>query len=294
MHLLSQLKQKVKDLGLGNNMFVQSQVVERYHCTDEEILEFLNDGNLILSSSSVSFTHPNFIYDPTFNLVFFYDDLGFNYLKYHKQDCTKTGLLGTYYRKKHIDGNNRVGRDMVIDMARTVLEDDLKILSDESKTEFNYLLENNEFFGKWTQHTHITSYTDYMINSCNLMCESMDPSIGQQFEREYITEKTLKAILFSEENIFFILYCTDYNMKVLTDLGFWFLNTEFYTDQVNRSVFKSFKYLKQLKNELKDDQKVYEFLLKTYGDKLENNVRLYKKMYSHYDKSEEILARIKK
>lgn len=302
IHQLDSAPHKIAGLerfGITNYKLVQTQVVENYHCPDEQILNFLNDGNIILSSASVRFTHPNFILEPYFNLVFFYNELGFNYFKYHRQ-TKKPNLMGTYYREKHVDGHSRYGRTKIFSAAKKQLGDDLVVYSDSPKTSFDRVVESNATFGKWTQHTHITSYTDYAINACNLMFETLDPFFidttedGLMYKREYITEKTLKAILFSEEYLFFILFSTDYIFKTLTDLGFWFLNSEFYDGDIEQSVMDAINYVGDLKTKLEDNQLVYEHLLELHKDKLENNIKVFHRLHSHYDKADQVLALIKR
>ena len=108
-----------------------------------------------------------------------------------------------------------------------------------------------------------------------------------------ITEKTLKSICFCEENIFFIWYGPTKLFKYLNDLGFWFLNSEFFEEDIELSCLKSIVYIKKLKNEYNTNSDVHTYLLKQYGDKLKNNVNIFNNILNNYKNSNKIINLIK-
>ena len=115
--------------------------------------------------------------------------------------------------------------------------------------------------------------------------------------RQYITEKTLKAICFSEEEIFFIWYGPTKLFKNLIDMGFWFLNCEFYNEEtetpLEQSVIDASSFLKTLKDKLNDNNLVHNYLMGKYGEKLKNNTKLFKELLNSYHKKEDVLNLIK-
>lgn len=128
----------------------------------------------------------------------------------------------------------------------------------------------------------MTSYTDFTTSVCNLIFESAGPDVVdlniEPTKRLYLSEKTLKGLLFSKENIFSMWCGNEYFIPVLQDYGFWFLNFEFYNHTepkaVVSSLIKTTEYLKQLKNQLKTNESVHKYLLDTFGSKLENNGKM--------------------
>jgi len=164
-------------------------------------------------------------------------------------------------------------------------------------------------------NNHITSYIDFTTSVCNVIFETLystgnvdEPgSDNKMYCRQYITEKTLKAIIFSEENIFFIWYGPIKLYKHLMDMGFWFLNSEFYDESIElsvlypntsyshmeESVIDASIYLKSLKEKYKTNTEVHKHLMKTFGHKLQKNVELFKEILNSYSKKENILNLIK-
>ena len=120
-----------------------------------------------------------------------------------------------------------------------------------------------------------------------------DINDNRMFGRRYITEKTMKALAFSEEEIFFIWYGPQDIYEYLMDLGFWFYNSEFYNGDMKQSVYDATDELKNLKVKLGDNNSVYEYLKTNYGHKLENNVQLFHKMLHSYYKKNEVINLIK-
>ena len=147
-----------------------------------------------------------------------------------------------------------------------------------------------------------------VFETLNASAHFEDDAIGtDNYGRQYITEKTLKVFLFSEENIFFIWYGPVVLYKYLMDMGFWFLNSEFYDESIRiprnyklpgfshmeQSVVDASKYLKSLKEEYKTNEDVHQHLMEKYGHRLEKNVELFKQILNSYSKKDLILNLIK-
>lgn len=297
----------------GYDKLIQTQVVENYVATNDQLKEYLDAGNISLSSASISFEHPNFYFEPIFNLIFFYYNYGFNFLNYYKFD-KKENLLGVYHKPVKEIGNGKMHRNYLFSKIKSRLNDDF--VSYES-IDYNLksLFQPYETFGHWGNN-HISSYIDFTTSVCNIMFETMpaqgnfdkDAENTSRYGRQNITEKTLKAILFSEENIFFIWYGPTKLYKHLMDMGFWFLNSEFYNESIRvprnyqlpgfsymeQSVVDASKYLKSLKEEYKTNENVHKYLMDKYGHRLEKNVKLFKEILNSYSKKDEVLNLIKK
>ena len=296
----------------GYDRLIQTQIVENYNVTNNQLKEYLDAGNICLSSASISFDHPNFYFEPIFNLIFFYHHLGFNFLNYYKFD-KKENLLGVYHKPVKEIGNGRLHRNFLFEKIKEILNDDF-VSYESSDYNLKTLLQPHDTFGYWLSN-HITSYTDFTTSVCNVVFETLSANAHVEkydfgftrYERQYITEKTLKAICFSEENIFFIWYGPTKLYKHLINVGFWFLNSEFYNESIEisytdnrlsyshmeQSVIDTALYLKNLKEQYKTNKEVHQHLMEKYGHKLEKNVELFKEILNSYDKKEDILNLIK-
>jgi hypothetical protein len=286
---------KIKAIYTFPNKYVQDNEYKKYYDKilftkwgddfiinrDKPLLEkFLNDGNVCLSAhvpdSDCAFSHENFLYDPLFGMIAYYYFYGYYFFNYYKT-TNKKHLVGSYYAPLHINGRPRNWRNYVFDASKEILKDDLHAFSRKT----NQLLDliNPPYrFNKW-QSVHITGYSDYASSVCNIVFESSDiDSYG------YISEKTLKSIIFCEEDIFFIWAGPIGQLQYLVDAGFWFLNLEFInkewrnktlvenTNCIKDATLETVRYLKQLKKEKKSNLLVHEHLMSLYGDKLKSNV----------------------
>jgi hypothetical protein len=109
----------------------------------------------------------------------------------------------------------------------------------------------------------------------------------QSINRQYITEKTLKAILYSKMDIPFIMDMNPINFIELHEMGFWFLNSEFFdfsktkfmdelSCNMKNSIFKSVEYILELyKNNEYNLDKTHLELKMMYGDKMQSNYNLF-------------------
>jgi hypothetical protein len=296
----------------GYDKLIQTQTVENYFVTNNQLTEYLDAGNICLSSASISFEHPNFYFDPIFNLIFFYHHYGFNFLNYYKFD-KKENLLGVYHKPVKEIGNGKMHRNYLYSKIKNALNDDF-ISYESLDYNLKLLFQPYEAFGHWGNN-HITSYIDFTTSVCNIIFETIssngnfdkDDEGTSRYGRQNITEKTLKAIAFSEENIFFIWYGPTKLYKYLMNLVFWFLNSEFYNESIElpyddrfksyshmeQSVIDATLYLKDLKEEYKTNKEVHNYLVKTYGHKLEKNVELFKNILNDYNQKDLILNLIK-
>lgn len=257
--------------------------VIRDEFTEDHIREFLDKGNILISVSTANFSHENLIYDPLLGLVTIYLDLGLHFLNYYQAPKNFKRLLGVYHKPLHIGGapNNR--RNELYDKVKAQLGDDFGAYKSCDSSFFD-LINSYRYFGRWGNN-HITGYTDYVTSVCNIVFETYDSVGSNVFQgRTLLTEKTTKAIIFCEENIFFIWYGREDFYKVLREYGFWFLNSEFYdaTTEIQdqtamcQSVFNATTYLQKLKHSLGTNERVYSHLMEKYGHHLKENVRLFK------------------
>ena len=252
--------------------------------TDQKIVEFLDAGNVLISSISFNVQHKRLIFEPLIILDFWYHNLGYKFLNFYPESQEKKlHLLGIYHRPIHISGNPHLRRNRIFETIKDRLGGDLHQYACEN-SEFDALVNSYKFFGHW-YNANVTSYTDFQTSVCNLIFETYD-SIGTyvDYNRVLLTEKTLKAILFSAQNIFFMWYGDEKLMQHIKQYGFWFLNFEFYNPDsgkdmdtaVLKSIYSTVDYLKQLKSDLKTNENVNKYLLERYGDKLSTNIRLFK------------------
>jgi hypothetical protein len=294
----------------GFDKLIQTQVVENYHINNDELKEYLDAGNICLSSASISFQHHNFYYDPIFNLIFFYYHYGYNFLNYYKFN-KKDNLIGIYHKINNGININKGHRNHLYSQIQNIVQSDF-VSYNSNDYNLKLLLQPYTEFGQWGNN-HITSYIDFTTSVCNVMFETLQSNANQEepenrmHGRQYITEKTLKAICFSEEEIFFIWYGPTKLFKYLVDMGFWFLNCEFYDEKIKipyndempyyshleQSVVDASIFLKRLKKKLNDNNLVHTHLMEQYGEKLKNNVTLFKDLLNSYPKKEDILNLIK-
>jgi len=275
---------------VGYDLLLHSQLVENFHVENKHIKEFLDSGNISISSASISFEHPNFYYEPLFNLNFFYYFYGWNYLNYYKNTTTKNSLLGTYHK---IPG--KPWRDSIFLKVKYILHNDFVGFQNDSFS-ISDILQSHRYFGLWGMN-HVNTYIDYKTSVCNLVFETLQDDANEEdnkmFGRIYITEKTMKALIFCEEEIFFMWYGPKKIYEYLIKLGFWFYNSEFYSGNLEKSILDASSKLKDLKNQLETNEAVYEHLKKEYLHKLENNVKLVKKHLEVYYKKDKIINLIK-
>lgn len=275
---------------IGYDLLLQSNVVENFHVENKFIKEFLDSGNIILSSASISFEHPNFYYEPLINLNLFYYFYGFNYLNYHKNSINKKSLLGTYHKLP-----GKKFRDEIFLKIKDILGNDFMAFQNPNFITLD-IFESHQYLGLWGLN-HINTYTDYGTTACNLVFETLQDNANEEdnkmFGRIYITEKTLKSLIFCEEEIFFMWYGPKKIYEYLMELGFWFYNSEFYEGDLKKSIFDASEELKSLKDKLKTDDVVYLYLKEKYISKLENNVKLIKKHLEVYYKKDNVINLIK-
>ena len=266
----------------------------RNQFTDDQIKKYLDEGNILLSisDSNVSW-HRNFIFNPLLPLISLYYDLGLFYINYHQAPKNFKQLLGIYHRSVHIGGSPHGRRNFIFDKIKEQLKEDFVSYSRPTSDYIN-LLESYKYFGKWFTN-HNVAYTDYATSVCNIVYETFDSiNTNVSDNRMLLTEKTVKSIIFCEENIFFIWYGPEKFYKELSSYGFWFLNSEFYNEfnQVStddqhgwkqntvmvQSVFDAVNYLQNLKTTLGSNEAVYNTLMEKYGHNLKENVRLFKQL----------------
>jgi hypothetical protein len=285
-------------------------VSEAIHTKNNTLRNFLKD-NKVISCSNISYTNTNFYYEPFLNLIYSYYQYGFDFYPYNKLDIKKQNLIGMYLKKNYKVSRDKMHNDIQSKFINKNVDRELLEIYKESKrpnffTKFNCL-----HTPAWDSRCHTTSYLDYITSVCAYTFETTNFEEFifpyQSLNRQYITEKTLKAILYSKMDIPFIMDMNPINFVELHEMGFWFLNSEFYNESIKmyyndelpcyshmeESVIDASIYLKSLKEEYKTNTEVHKHLMKTYGHKLQKNVKLLKEILSSYSKKENVLNLIK-
>lgn len=260
-------------------------IIETFHDTDDVMKQFLQEHRVI-SASQFKHSSENFYYDPFLNLLYFYYTYGFDFLPFKQLEVKKTNLLGMYLKK-----NYKPLRDNLYEEIKQLFDQKelLEIYRVEPRPDFLTDLKTLHIPTGWDKN-HITSYLDYITSVCGFVFETSNYSEfkwpSNSKERHYITEKTLKAILYSKLNIAFIVDMNPYSFVELNKLGFWFLNTEFFnfeqvdsdeniSQNMKSSIFKSIEFILGLYNETKSLQQTHDKLTKLYSQKMQNNFNIF-------------------
>lgn len=264
----------------SNNIFVFPGEPVQTQIQDEHLREFL-ETNLVLQGGTIGFEHENYICNFGFNLHALYHSLGYEFLNLYPQSDDKEHLLGLYYSPTHISGRKLKIRDRAFDIVTDVLGDKVHVY-ERKKSKFSDVIASYNYMGAW-ENIHISSYTDYATSVCNLIYETNGVTEDGVPQREHMTEKTMKALLFSKINMFTIWLGSVKQYKYLVDNGFWMLNFEFIDEEVDllKSVELTARYLAQLHNELGSNKAVYKFLVEKYGDKLIQNTTNLQALLEH-------------
>jgi hypothetical protein len=265
-------------------------VSEAIHTKNNTLRNFLKDKKVI-SCSNVSYTNTNFYYEPFLNLIYSYYQYGFDFYPYNKLDVKKQNLIGMYLKKNYKVSRDKMHNDIQDEFINKNVDTDLLEIYKESQrpdffTKFNCL-----HTPAWDSKCHITSYLDYITSVCAYTFETTNFEEFifpyQSLNRQYITEKTLKAILYSKMDIPFIMDMNPFNFIELHEMGFWFLNSEFFdftktkfideaSENMKNSIFKSIEYILELyKNNNLDLDKTHSELKMLYSDKMQSNYNLF-------------------
>ena len=262
-------------------------VNEAFHETDDRILDFLN-SNKIISSGAFGHTHKNLYYEPFLNLLYFYYIYGFDFLSYKYLKIDKDNLIGLYLKKNYKSERDVLYSEIKNRFIESDIDSKLLEIYDTTGTKPTFLTELITIHNQigWEKN-HYSTYTDYLASVCAFLFETTNhktfgwPSDSKN--RQYITEKTLKAILFSKLNIPFITDMNPYNFLELYNMGFWFMNTEFFdfnkihsddeiSDNFKNSIDKSIEHVLNLyKKNDSDLNKTRDELERLYSDKMQNN-----------------------
>lgn len=283
--ILREYNSRDLDVKSFNNVeILYFKIDENYHESNSQIIDFLSEFRII-STASIDFKHSNFYHEPILNMFLFYYAFGFDYISYRNLKVDKTNLMGMYYIPKY----KKVRDVMYSELSELFQKNDLEFplvydtIVDKPQLVSNYLQMN---VGRWG-YNHSAMYSDYISSVCGFMFDTLNhsstegPSDGSL--RYYINEKALKAIMFSKLNIPFILDSNPYNMQLLNDLGFWFLNSEFHTfdknksekemiEETHNSIIKAIEHLIYIykKNDCNLNA-THNELVKLYESKMQNN-----------------------
>lgn len=276
---------------------------ENFHKTDEEVKEFLSEFRII-SSASLSFSNKNFYFEPLINLFVFYYIFGFDYLSYSKLDVKKTNLMGMYYIKSYKSVRDKFYDGFIKPIFEKQNTELIKIYDTQCDKPqlISQLLQ--KYKGYWSLN-HNAMYSDYITSVCGFIFDTLNhKSIdgpAKATGRSYINEKALKGIIYSKLNIPFIIDTNPNNFEILNNLGFWFLNSEFYqfdTDKLieekvilmENSITNAMEYLISIYKENDCDlDKTHQSLVEKYGDKMQNNYNTFIKYLTDAPNSDKLL-----
>lgn len=265
-------------------------VSEAIHTKNITLRNFIKDKKVI-SCSNVSYKDSNLYYEPFLNLIYSYYQYGFDFYPYKQLDVKKQNLIGMYLKKNYKAPRDKMYNDIKSEFINKEIDGELLEIYKEYPrpnffTKFNCLHSPT-----WDSMCHITSYLDYLTSVCAFAFETTNFEEFifpyQSMNRQYITEKTLKAILYSKMDIPFIMDMNPINFIELHEMGFWFLNSEFFdfsktkfidelSENMKNSIFKSIEHILELyKNNNSDLDKTHSELKLLYGDKMQNNYNLF-------------------
>ena len=276
------------------DFMIYSNLDEPFHdINSENTLKFLDDGNVILSATySDKVSHKNLISDYRFNFYYFYHDKGFNFLNYYNF-TEKDSLFGIYEKEsssRYSTKNNSLLYNIVKDMVGNELMD-FSYKDYPLKKLISYQPRDNEVsFGLWKTN-YISSYLD--MSRC-VVFYTREAFLPNDSLYGYITEKTLKCLLFSKSNIFSIWHGSEVAYQKLSEYGFWFLNSEFYKNDIVESVKNATDYCLELKSSLGTNENVFNHLNEKYKDRLDNNFKIMNDILFNCPLKNEIKACINK
>ena len=268
-------------------------VNEAFHEKDEKILNFL-DNHKVISSGAFGYIHKNLYYEPFLNLLYFYYIYGFDFLSYKYLKIEKDNLIGLYLKKNYKPQRDTLYGEIFSKFDENGIDTNLLNIYDTIVDKPTYLtnLITIHYSTGWEKN-HYSTYTDYITSVCAFLFETTNYNSfnwpNNSKNRQYITEKTLKAILFSKLNIPFIVDMNPYNFIELHKMGFWFMNTEFFDfDKINSddeisenyksSIDKSIEHVLELyKENYGDLNKTHFKLEKLYSNKMQNNYNQFMK-----------------
>ena len=201
----------------------------------KDVIQFIEDGNVVLSATYSEYLHKNIYYDYRFAFYYFYHQKGFNFLNFYPNDSIKDNLVGTYHSDRiKNDGNQRVHLKSLYDQSSKILQDNLFSYSAPNFKLKDVLLyqgrDGKKTLNLWEGH-YVSSYTDVTNSTCFLTIESFTEDGLNGLD--YINEKSFKSILYSKVNSFPILYAFKKILYILLEDLFCFLNYKFYNPNSN-------------------------------------------------------------
>lgn len=278
--------ERVEDINNYNKIYYSIEEIPFTNEKEKLVYEFIRnaDNFSLITSTNLKLNNPKVLYDYKISLVYFYYILGIYHLPFDDINVSKKHILGSYYRKGY-----RQNRDEFFNKICKLL--DIEIYSVDYLKDDSVLFDLKYMDGWYGNH--ISSYLDYLKSVCNIMVESEETESTNLYY--HCTEKTLKAILFSKLNIFFIYYANHNLIKELVNDGYWFLNFEFLDitniteKSVDDSIEKTIEYLKNLEHEFKDYNLIYAHLVNKFGKKLKNNYEIFMNMKNSTHLTDKIL-----
>jgi hypothetical protein len=216
----------------------------------------------------------------------FYHFWYFHALSFFDFSCIqnkKENLFGVYYTEGYKSQRDDIFSHIKTNIDKNNLLNNFKIY--HSTIPSNIVDKMYSYhFNVW-ERNHITGFSDYQRSIVNFVFES---EILSNIDNIFFTEKVLKALLFSNQNIIFIPVMSIGNYIKLKEMGYWFLNFDFFDfenvdkDNVDNnlkiminSVTKSIDYISNLYKEHGENlENLNNYLKEVYGEKMKRNYEL--------------------
>lgn len=259
--------------------YIYLNLDERVSSIEEGFLNKINN-NKIISGGNIPSLYKNYFRDYKINFKYFFYDLGYNYLNLNYTELKKDNLLGFYNKKEY-----KITRDNFVSKMEKMCKFNIKNYSNEKYSTLDWALHLWRT-PQWHK-VHTSSFTDYQTSVVGFVFETLDlESDYESINRiEYISEKSLKPLLFSFLKIPFILNCNPYSFIELNEDGFWFFNSEFFNynesddfytlkNKLKKSIFDSLDYLNELNLKYSGNlDEIHLYFKNKYGDKMDKNFK---------------------
>lgn len=265
---------------------------------NEDKIEFLNqiNSNKVLSCGNCPFDLQNVFFDYKLSFIHIFFSMGYEYLNFTERITRKDNLMGLYL----IKGYKRT-RDETFSEILEIANFEIKNYSEQNIFSTYKLFEIFLIRDSWFKN-HVASFTDYQTSVCGYIFETLSWISDFESEKrlEYLTEKTLKGLLFSKFNIPFILDCNPYSFIDLLKDGYWFLNSEFFdynenesfqelTVKMKKSLLDSIKYLNEINHKFNGDlDLISKYFTDLYGNKMQNNFKMIYEYINYPDNAEAV------
>lgn len=266
---------------------------ERVHHDENTFIKNLNNNKVVSCSNFKNKDLiSNYFYEYKLNFLQQYFEMGYDFVRFRNGlKVDKTFLLGLYYTEGYKGLRDNTNKE-ILNLSNFKID----YFSSSKENDFykTFLIFSQRDY--WYKN-HTSTFTDYLTSVCGYVFETLN--YNQDFETklrlEYLSEKTLKALLFSIHNIPFILDCNPYSFVSLNSDGYWFLNSEFFngtendshdviTEKMKVSIIKSIEFLNKLYEDYDGNfNDIHQYFIDNFGNKMQKNFELIDKYLTNPD-----------